>query len=109
MDGLSILLRKSGINDLLAFFPNTKRDRQHLEKQFKAHGLNAVVDYYTKKVNAAVKEDVVARLREMMSEEETNEDASRAFSSHSTLDLANACMNPSRCLNTSRTSRQRPK
>ncbi|KAJ9121081.1 hypothetical protein QFC24_005062 [Naganishia onofrii] len=50
MDGLATLLRKSGISDLLAFFPNTKRDRLHLEKHFKAHGLNPVVDYYTKKM-----------------------------------------------------------
>ncbi|KAJ9094359.1 hypothetical protein QFC19_007967 [Naganishia cerealis] len=74
IEQLGSLLRKSGINDLLAFFPNTKRDRQHLEKHFKSHGLNSVVDYHTKKVNAAVKEEVVARLREMMSEEDSTED-----------------------------------
>jgi hypothetical protein len=91
MDGLATLLRKSGISDLLAFFPNTKRDRLHLEKHFKAHGLNPVVDYYTKKVNAAVKEEVAARLREMMSEEESTEDASRAFASSNFLRYAYPC------------------
>ncbi|KAI5453696.1 hypothetical protein NCC49_005515 [Naganishia albida] len=74
IEQLGALLRKSGITDLLAFFPNTKRDRIHLEKHFKAHGLNSVVDYYTKKVNAAVKEEVVARLKEMIAEEESTED-----------------------------------
>lgn len=76
IEQLGTLLRKSGITDLLAFFPNTKRDRTHLEKHFKAHGLNSVVDYHTKKVNAAVKEEVVARLKEMIAEEESTEDVS---------------------------------
>lgn len=76
IEQLGTLLRKSGITDLLAFFPNTKRDRTHLEKHFKAHGLNSVVDYHTKKVNAAVKEEAVARLKEMIAEEESVEDVS---------------------------------
>jgi hypothetical protein len=76
IEQLGALLRKAGITDLLAFFPNTKRDRTHLEKHFKAHGLNSVVDYHTKKVNAAVKEEVVARLKEMIAEEESTEDVS---------------------------------
>ena len=76
IEQLGTLLRKSGIQDLLAFFPNTKRDRTHLEKHFKSHGLNSVVEYHTKKVNAAVKEEVVGRLKEMITDEDSTEDVS---------------------------------
>lgn len=74
MDHLTITLRKSGVNDLLLVFPQPKRDRVHLEAHFKKEGLPQIVDWYTKKVNTAAKDQIVARVKEMIQAEESSDD-----------------------------------
>jgi hypothetical protein len=76
MDHLTITLRKSGVNDLLLVFPQPKRDRVHLEAHFKKEGLPQIVDWYTKKVNTAAKDQIVARVKEMIQAEESSDDVS---------------------------------
>ncbi len=77
MDHLTITLRKSGVNDLLLVFPQPKRDRAHLEAHFKKEGLPQIVDWYTKKVATAARDQIVARVREMIQGGESSDDVSR--------------------------------
>lgn len=72
LDSLSILLRKSGISDLLLVFPSTIRDRAHLEKHFKGEGLDGVWEWYLKKAAEKQQVEVVARLKEILESGDDN-------------------------------------
>jgi len=74
MDHLAVTLRKAGVNDLLLVFPQPKRDRAHLEAHFKKEGLQPVVDWYTKKVITAARDQIVTRVKEMLQAEESSDD-----------------------------------
>lgn len=71
MDHLSANLRKSGLKDLLDVFPQPVRDRAHLEKHFKDTGLTQVSEWYSRKMLGAVKEDTVANIGRLISEDES--------------------------------------
>jgi len=73
MDAFAGHLKKAGIKDLMLFFPPTKRDNKHLEDHFKAAGLSQVVDWYTKRKYAAIKETVTSHLKEQVEQEESSE------------------------------------
>lgn len=66
MDQLATTMRKAGVNDLLAFFPNQVRDRAHLEAHLKKHNLPQVLDYFLKKLSDALKAETTGRLNEML-------------------------------------------
>jgi hypothetical protein len=74
MDQLASHLKKGGIKDILLFFPSTKREVKHLETHFKAAGLPQVVDWYVKKQYNAIKEGIMAQIKEMREQEESTED-----------------------------------
>jgi hypothetical protein len=48
----------------------------HLEAHFKKEGLPQIVDWYTKKVNTAAKDQIVARVKEMIQADESSDDVS---------------------------------
>lgn len=66
MDYLSAALKRGGIKDLTLFFPPNKRDAKTLEEHFKKEGLPQVAEWWAKKQNAAVKENITKELTEMI-------------------------------------------
>ncbi len=84
MEHLAIILRKSGVHDLLLMFPQPKRDRAHLEAHFKKENLPQIVDWYLKKLNTAAKEGVVTRVTEMIQAEESTDDVGLAGAANGT-------------------------
>lgn len=70
IDHLAATLRKGGIKDLLAFFPPNKRDDKTLEEHFRGAGMPQVADWWTKRQYAAVKENIISTLKDMLSNEE---------------------------------------
>lgn len=80
MDAFAGYLKKAGIKDLMLFFPPTKRDDKHLEAHFKAAGLSQVVDWYTKRKYAAIKERVITHLKEAVEGGESSDAVSAPLS-----------------------------
>jgi hypothetical protein len=58
MDYLAGTLKKGGIKDLLAFFPPNRRSDAILDAHFRGAGLPQVADWWTRKQNALIKEDI---------------------------------------------------
>jgi len=65
MDHLAGTLKRGGIKDLAAFFPESKRDPATMEAHFKKEGLAPVAEWWTKRRYAAVKESIVRELSEL--------------------------------------------
>ncbi|KAJ3299180.1 hypothetical protein HK104_009784 [Borealophlyctis nickersoniae] len=69
IDHLAALLKKSGVdNKLLDFFPPNKRQEEYLARHFEAEGLKPLVDYYKKRQQFAVKDQVKATLHDLFAE-----------------------------------------
>lgn len=73
MDHLSATLKRGGVKDLLAFFPPHKRENKILEEHFKAVGLPQVGEWWSKKQNAILKDELVKELTEFVRREEPAE------------------------------------
>ncbi|KAL9711890.1 hypothetical protein Ac2012v2_004963 [Leucoagaricus gongylophorus] len=73
MDHLSATLKRGGVKDLLAFFPPNKRDNKTLEEHFKIVGLPQVAEWWSKKQNAILKDELVKELTEFVQREEPAE------------------------------------
>ena len=71
MDHLSASLKKGGVKDLLLFFPTNKRDPKILEEHFKKEGLPQVAEWWIRKQNALIKENITKELSEMIEREES--------------------------------------
>ncbi|KAI0051913.1 ARM repeat-containing protein [Auriscalpium vulgare] len=74
MDHLAGALKRAGIKDLLVFFPPNKRDTKVLDEYFRKEGLAQVAEWWTKKQNALIKEDVVKTVRDLLEREESADD-----------------------------------
>jgi hypothetical protein len=71
MDHLSTTLRKGGVKDLLAFFPENKRDHKTLDEFFRKAGLPQVAEWWVKKQYAIGKETIVSALKEAIEREDS--------------------------------------
>lgn len=69
LESLSSILRKGGVTDLEAFFPPNKQNATELSTHFKSAGLTGVVEFYLKQKTSQAKEDLLARLKELVAEE----------------------------------------
>ena len=70
MEALAGILKRGGIKDLSAFFPPNRRDDKVLDEHFRKEGLPQVADWWTKKQNALIKEDITNVVRESLEHEE---------------------------------------
>ncbi|CAE6527480.1 unnamed protein product [Rhizoctonia solani] len=84
MEHLSGLLKKGGIKDLLLFFPTPKRTADNLLAHFKDAGLPQISEWYTKKQSSALKNQLIAKLKEMCENEEPHESIIAAIREHQT-------------------------
>ena len=66
IDHLSGTLKRGGIKDLLAFFPPNRRETTVLDAHFRAQGLPQVADWWTKRQNALIRDDVVKAIKEAL-------------------------------------------
>jgi len=69
MDYLAGTLKKGGIKDLLAFFPPNRRSDAILDAHFRGAGLPQVADWWTRKQNALIKEDIGKAVKEAFERE----------------------------------------
>ena len=74
MEHLATALRKGGVRDLLAFFPPNKRSDKTLDEHFRSAGLPQVAEWWTKRQNASLKENIVSTIREMLSNNDTRDE-----------------------------------
>ncbi|KZV73284.1 eukaryotic translation initiation factor 5C [Peniophora sp. CONT] len=74
IDHLAGALRKGGIKDLLAFFPPNKRETSVLDKHFREAGLPQVADWWTKRQNAIIRDEVVKAIKEALDQEEPKDE-----------------------------------
>lgn len=73
VDHLSATLRKGGIKDLLAFFPQNRQDTKFLEEHFKKEGLPQIAEWWAKKQYAVLKEELTRELKELCEGDDTPE------------------------------------
>ncbi|TEB38323.1 ARM repeat-containing protein [Coprinellus micaceus] len=66
MEHLSAALKRGAIKDLLLFFSPNKRDIKTLEEHFRKEGLTSVAEWWAKKQNALVKDNITKELTEMI-------------------------------------------
>lgn len=59
IDHLASALKKSGVKDLLLFFPPNKRQDKVLDEHFRKAGIPQVADWWTKKKFAILKEGII--------------------------------------------------
>lgn len=76
MEHLSASLKRGGIKDLPAFFPQNKREGKMLEEHFKKEGLPQVAEWWAKKQYVVVKGELVKDLTELCEREDTPEQVS---------------------------------
>ncbi|KAH9839380.1 eukaryotic translation initiation factor 5C [Rhodofomes roseus] len=74
MDHLAASLKRGGIKDLLAFFPENKRQDKVLDEHFRKAGLAQVADWWTKRQNASLREGIIKTLQEMLERETPHEE-----------------------------------
>jgi hypothetical protein len=70
MDHLAGALKKGGIKDLLSFFPLNKRSDSVLDAHFRGAGLSQVADWWTRKQNAVIREDIAKAIKESIEHED---------------------------------------
>ena len=66
MDHLAGALKKGGIKDLLSFFPPNRRTDSVLDAHFRGAGLSQIADWWTRKQNAVIKEDIAKAIKESL-------------------------------------------
>jgi hypothetical protein len=65
---LASSLRRAGVSELLGFFPaGQKRTSTELANHFNANGLSSVVEFYQRQRSGQLKEETLARLKELVS------------------------------------------
>jgi len=69
MDHLAAALKKGGIKDLLVFFPPNRRSDAVIDAHFRGAGLPQVADWWTRKQNALIKEEVGKAVKEALERE----------------------------------------
>ena len=74
MDHVAGALKKGGIKDLLIFFPPNKRSDSVLDAHFRAAGLPQVADWWTRKQNARIKEDITKAIKEALERDDQPSD-----------------------------------
>ena len=74
MDHLAGMLKKGGIKDLLSFFPPNRRSDSVLDAHFRGAGLSQVADWWTRKQNAVIKEDIAKAIKESFEHEDQPSD-----------------------------------
>ncbi|KAH9855107.1 eukaryotic translation initiation factor 5C [Lenzites betulinus] len=74
MEHLAGALKRGGIKDLLAFFPETKRDDKTLDEHFRKAGLPQVAEWWTKRQYASLKETVISQLKGMLDNGDSHTD-----------------------------------
>ena len=77
IEHLAAALKKGGINDLLLFFPQNKREDKVLDEFFRKRGLGSVADWWTKKKYAILKEEVIKTLKEHQQNDDSAGDVRR--------------------------------
>ena len=70
MDHLAGALKKGGIKDLLSFFPPNKRSDSVIDAHFRGAGLSQIADWWTRKQNALIKEDIAKAIKESIEHED---------------------------------------
>jgi hypothetical protein len=79
MDHLAAALRKGGIKDLLVFFPPNRRSDAVIDAHFRGAGLPQVADWWTRKQNALIKEEIGKAVKEALEREEQPTDVCLFF------------------------------
>ncbi|KAL0955821.1 hypothetical protein HGRIS_002024 [Hohenbuehelia grisea] len=75
IDHLAGTLKRGGIKDLLAFFPENRRTNANLDAHFRGDAnLPQIADWCAKRQYAAVKESIIRELQEMYEREDSNDD-----------------------------------
>jgi hypothetical protein len=74
VDHLAGALKKGGIKDLLVFFPPNKRSDAVLDAHFRGAGLPQVADWWTRKQNARIKEDITKAIKEALERDDQPSD-----------------------------------
>ncbi|KZT72207.1 eukaryotic translation initiation factor 5C [Daedalea quercina L-15889] len=81
MDHLASALKRGGIKDLLAFFPENKRQDKVLDDHFRKAGLPQVADWWTKRQYASLKDDIIKALQELLEHETSHDEIVAAIKS----------------------------
>ena len=79
MDHVAGALKKGGIKDLLIFFPPNKRSDTVLDAHFRTAGLPQVADWWTRKQNARIKEDITKAIKEALERDDQPSDVRPTF------------------------------
>lgn len=74
VDHLAGALKKGGIKDLLIFFPPNKRSDALLDAHFRSAGLPQVADWWTRKQNARIKEDITKAIKDAIERDDQPSD-----------------------------------
>jgi len=74
MDHLAATLKKGGIKDLQSFFPANRRSDAILDAHFRGAGLPQVADWWTRKQNALIKEDIGKAVKDALEREDQDTD-----------------------------------
>src|SRR5882757_6824999 len=74
MDHLAGMLKRGGIRDLHVFFPTNKRSDSVLDAHFRGAGLPQVADWWTRKQNARIKEEVTKAIKEALERDDQPSD-----------------------------------
>ena len=74
MDHVAGALKKGGIKDLLIFFPPNKRSDSVLDAHFRSAGLPQVADWWTRKQNARIKEEITKAIKEALERDDQPSD-----------------------------------
>jgi len=80
MDHLAATLKKGGIKDLQSFFPANRRSDAILDAHFRGAGIPQVADWWTRKQNALIKEDIGKAVKDAIEREDQPSDVRRFFS-----------------------------
>ena len=92
MDHLAATLKKGGIKDLQSFFPPNRRSDTILDAHFRGAGIPQVADWWTRKQNALIKEDIGKAVKDAFEREEQQpSDVRRFFSLSLSLSLSLGC------------------
>ncbi|KAF8482729.1 armadillo-type protein [Russula ochroleuca] len=74
MDHVAAALKKGGIKDLLIFFPPNRRSDSVLDAHFRGAGLPQVADWWTRKQNAVIKEEIAKAIKDSLEREDQPSD-----------------------------------
>jgi hypothetical protein len=74
MDHLTSMLKKGGIKDLLTFFPPNRRSDAIIDAHFRGAGLPQVADWWTRKQNALIKEEIAKAVKDAFEREDQPSD-----------------------------------